>query len=86
VTARTALPLTTLLAETIGDGTSDYNDGDHAGYYSYGYDPETGLLTVDYEPDRDAPSAKHASTIATFKLVSHGVSPDEDDDEDGDDE
>jgi hypothetical protein len=68
--AKTILSVPELLEEVIGDQSSDYNDGDNHGYYDYEFDPATGLLTVDYAPDQDAP---RAPTVALFRLVSVGV-------------
>lgn len=63
------LPVETLLAELIGDQSSDYNDGDRPGYYGFKFDQEAGLLTVNYDPDEDA---EHAPTKAVFKFVGAG--------------
>jgi hypothetical protein len=67
--ARPPLPVPAIL-DVIGDATGDHHDGTHHGYYSLSYDARTGLLTLDYEADDDAP---HASTTAVFRFVGSGL-------------
>lgn len=78
MTEKTILPIAELLNELIGDQSSDYNDGDHPGYYSWTYDPEMSLLAIQYDADDEA---EHAPTLAVLKFV--GAGPVQDDDEDG---
>lgn len=48
------LSVADLLDELIGDASSDYNDGDNAGYYNSIFNSQTGILTVSYTPDEES--------------------------------
>lgn len=48
---RPPLPVEDMLDALIGDTSSDYNDGDHPGYYRHVWLPATGRLTLHYEPE-----------------------------------
>jgi hypothetical protein len=73
---RQPLPVPAIL-NAIGDASSDHHDGTHHGYYSLTYDQQTGLLSLSYEADDDAP---HGSTTAVFRFVGSGLADAADDD------
>lgn len=66
---KTPMPITKLVG-SIDERCTDYADGDDPGFFEISYSPDTGELSIFYEPDNDQNGsefeARHLRTMYLF--------------------